>query len=232
VSCSIAVAGAADVGPIGEIVDAAYLPYVERIGVRPGPLDTDYGEEQRRGRLHAMRVDGELVGLMVMGPAPADRPLDLDLDNVALHPTAQGRGLFDAMLRAADWLGHALGRERIQLCTHGRMTANIELYRSVGFTEVAPPEPDPFGRVFMERAIFSEAQRRLPRVVDGWRRAYGDVARSAEALLDALPASTGVVVEQSSIGIRARSAGVALHVMARPPELVGAWPEPPPSTSR
>ena len=34
----------ADAEAIADLVDAAYGPYVERIGMRPGPMDEDYRE--------------------------------------------------------------------------------------------------------------------------------------------------------------------------------------------
>ena len=40
--------GAADVGAIEKIVERAYGVYVERIGMRPGPMNADYAEDEAR----------------------------------------------------------------------------------------------------------------------------------------------------------------------------------------
>ena len=42
-------ADASDLAAIESIVERAYGVYVERIGMRPGPMDADYAEKVRRG---------------------------------------------------------------------------------------------------------------------------------------------------------------------------------------
>ena len=83
------IATADDQPAVEAIVEAAYTHYVERIGQQPGPMLDDYGAQIAAGRVHVMDCDGEPKGLLVLIPE-ADAML---LDNVAVHPSAQGRGL-------------------------------------------------------------------------------------------------------------------------------------------
>jgi len=69
-----------DVEAIADIVERAYCVYIERIGLRPGPMDDDHGEQVRRGLVHvaedgrrdAGEEDGaQIVGLLVFAEEAA-----------------------------------------------------------------------------------------------------------------------------------------------------------------
>ncbi len=219
-------ARAEEVETIRAIAQAAYEPYIARMGRRPGPMDTDYAAEQAKGHLHSVLVDGELGGYLGLGDQDPARPGDLEVDNIALLPQAQGLGLLATFIRVCDWIAWASGRQRLHLYTHVTMTENIDRYRSVGFEDIAEVEEYGFRRLYMAKPVFSARQRSLPRVVAHWAKAYPDIAPSAEEQLAALSlrstdSGVSVEVEQSSIGLRARSTVGAFEVTSRPPELSG-----------
>ncbi len=83
-----------DAAAMRELAEAAYQPYVARIGRRPAPMTADYASIAGSGNAWVAEQRGRLVGLLVLEPAEDH----LLLDNVAVDPdggqsaTAAGRG--------------------------------------------------------------------------------------------------------------------------------------------
>lgn len=212
---------AEEIARIREIAQAAYAHYVERMGQRPGPMDTDYEAEHHKGHLYSVLVDGELCGYLGLGDQDPTRPEDLEVDNIALLPGLQRLGLFGALVRVSDWIAWISGRTRLHVYTHVKMTENIKLYRSIGFEDIGEVEEHGFRRLYMAKPVFSATQRSLDRVVRHWAKAYPDVVAEAEDQIATLSRDgTEVEVEQSSIGVRVRSTLGSYEVVRRPPELV------------
>ncbi|GHA11047.1 hypothetical protein GCM10010389_57680 [Streptomyces echinoruber] len=68
------------------MTDAAYRPYLARIGVVPQPMEADHAADVAAGRVF---VTGEpVIGLVVL----EERADHLFLDSIAVHPDAHGRG--------------------------------------------------------------------------------------------------------------------------------------------
>lgn len=134
--------------PIVEgVVRDAYQPFATQVGFRPAPLDADYGQLIDAGRVHVThpRIDGVLVlspeidGLLV--------------DNVAVHPEAQHRGVGGRLMSYAFDHAASEGFTSVRLYTHSLMTGNIAWYLSLGFTETGR-EPLPVGeRVHLARQL-------------------------------------------------------------------------------
>ncbi len=78
-----------------ELAEAAYQPYVARIGRRPAPMTADYALLAGSGTAWVAEQRGRLVGLLVFESA-VDHLL---LDNVAVDPDAQGGGVGSRLLR-------------------------------------------------------------------------------------------------------------------------------------
>src|SRR5690349_14939010 len=94
----IRIAGPADRSAVEAIVRAAYAPYVPRIGREPGPMRDDYAALIADGRVHVL-VDGNAIrGLVVLIPDGTE----MLLDNVAVDPSAQGRGFGRMLLSFAE----------------------------------------------------------------------------------------------------------------------------------
>ena len=80
----------ADRAAVEAIVAAAYAKYVERIGKPPGPMLDDYAALIAAGAVSVWtEPDGAIAALIVLLP----KPDHLLLDNIAVHPDRQGRGL-------------------------------------------------------------------------------------------------------------------------------------------
>lgn len=131
------------------VVQAAYLPYVASIGVRPGPLDDDYGEMIRQQQVWLLEQDGAIHAVLVLDPEPQA----MLLVNVAVDPACQGRGYGRQLIDFAEARTRALGLPLIRLYTNAAMAANVALYQRLGYRETHRGVEQGFHRVFMEKAL-------------------------------------------------------------------------------
>jgi ribosomal protein S18 acetylase RimI-like enzyme len=120
-----------DAPRLTELVQAAYGHYVERLGGRPRPMTDDYAEVVRSFRVTVAEHEGDIVGLIVLG-VDAEGFL---VDNVAVDPSQQGRGVGKALLEHAEDAARRAGFDSIYLYTHERMTENLALYSRIGYVE-------------------------------------------------------------------------------------------------
>jgi ribosomal protein S18 acetylase RimI-like enzyme len=137
-----------EVGVVGAIVEEAYSHYVARIGMRPGPMDDDYAVRLRDGLVDVIEDDGGILGLIVL----IDEGDALLVENVAVRPAAQGRGVGRALLAHADRTAVSLGRDELRLYTHHLMTENIALYTRLGWRETERRTERGLQRVFFAKS--------------------------------------------------------------------------------
>ena len=142
-------ATSSDVQRIAELVDAAYGHYVERIGTKPGPMTDDYGAVVRKAQVTVAERDGRVEGVIVL------RVTDEGflIDNVAVHPARQGRGLGRALLAFAEVEATRAGFDSIYLYTHEKMTENRALYARLGYVEFDRRSQGEFALVFMRKSL-------------------------------------------------------------------------------
>lgn len=133
------------------LVAEAYGHYVARIGRAPGPMLDDYSARIAAGQAHIAEEDaGRLLGLVVLEPC-ADGALLLD--NVAVRPAAQGKGVGRALMLFAEDEARRHGATILRLYTHENMVENIALYTRVGFVETGRVTEKGFARVYMEKRL-------------------------------------------------------------------------------
>jgi GNAT superfamily N-acetyltransferase len=133
---------------IRAIVHDAYVGYVERIGGRPGPMDSDYVALLDRGAVYVID-DVPPPGLIVL----SDRQDHLLIENVAVAPPAHGRGHGGALLRFAEAEARRRGFAELRLYTHELMTENLSLYAHLGYEEIGRESEEGFPRVYMSKRI-------------------------------------------------------------------------------
>ena len=148
-------ATARDALAIGELVERAYGPWVPIVGLRPAPMDADYGALVAEGDVF-VAGEPEVAGVLVLRPE-GDA---LMVDNVAVDPARQGEGLGRALLDFASDQAAARGIEELHLYTHERMTSNVELYERLGWEEYDRLEQHGFARVFMRKRVDAEGSRK------------------------------------------------------------------------
>ena len=119
-----------DVPRLTEIVQAAYGPYVERLG-RPRPMLDDYAEVIARDQVIVATRDDEPVGLVVLQVGDEG----FVVDNVAVDPAHKGTGVGRALLERAEAEARRSGFDSIALYTHELMTENLALYTRIGYVE-------------------------------------------------------------------------------------------------
>ena len=138
-----------DVDTIERIVRAAYAPYVPRIGREPAPMRADYGTLIRAGCVWVADATEAAAGIVVL----LARDKHLLLDNLAVAPEAQRRGIGRGLADFAETEARRRGYSRIVLYTNVAMTRNVALYRRWGWRETHRAEEDGYARVYMAKDV-------------------------------------------------------------------------------
>jgi ribosomal protein S18 acetylase RimI-like enzyme len=146
---TIRLAAEADAPALRNIAVAAYQGYVPRIGRAPAPMTADYAAAARRGQAWAAVVDGQIAGFIILMPQPGY----LLLENVAVLPAAQGRGIGARLLILAEEHARSLGLPEIQLYTNEAMTENLAYYPRHGYTQTHRAQQDGFHRIFFRKRL-------------------------------------------------------------------------------
>ena len=120
---------ATDAAAIRELTRAAYAKWVPLIGREPRPMTANYEEAVRKHRFDLAHIDGTLAAL-IETIREADHLL---VENVAVSPSFQGRGLGRKLMAHAETLAAAMGFGEIRLYTNQRFVENIALYRKLGY---------------------------------------------------------------------------------------------------
>ena len=120
---------AADADAIRDLTRAAYAKWVPAIGREPKPMGADYRCAVRSNRFDLLYSDGTLAALI----ETIDQGDRLLIENVAVAPDFQRRGLGSRLMLHAEEIARSLGRERIWLYTNRSFTGNVELYARLGY---------------------------------------------------------------------------------------------------
>ena len=138
-----------DAPAVAACVRAAYARYVERIGREPAPMTADYPRLIAAGEVWVIRAGEGVAGVLVLRPQPPA----LLVENVAVAPAHQGRGLGRALMAFAEERALAEGLAEVVLYTNERMTENLRFYPALGFAETGRATQDGFARVFYRKAL-------------------------------------------------------------------------------
>jgi ribosomal protein S18 acetylase RimI-like enzyme len=134
---------------VAALVDAAYGHYVERLGMRPGPMADDYATVIRDHRVTVAERHGAIVGVVVLTVTEEG----FLVDNVAVHPSHRGTGLGKALLQFAEGEARRMGFDSIYLYTHEQMTENLALYSRIGYVEYDRRPQGGFSLVYMRKQL-------------------------------------------------------------------------------
>jgi ribosomal protein S18 acetylase RimI-like enzyme len=75
------------------------------------------------------------------------------LDNVAVDPSSQGRGVGRALMAFAEEEARRRGFREIRLYTHQLMHENVALYPHLGYEETGRGEQAGYARVFFRKRL-------------------------------------------------------------------------------
>lgn len=139
----------AHLGDVERLIDAAYRHYVARIGRPPGPMLDDYAAHIAGGDVWLAADDDGIAGVIVL-LAQDDHLL---LDNVAVDPRRQGRGIGRMLIGFAEDQARRAGHAEVRLYTHVTMVENQRLYRSLGYRETERRTEAGYERVYMRKLL-------------------------------------------------------------------------------
>lgn len=147
---TIRAAADSDLSAIEDCVAAAYTIYVERLGKQPGPMCDDYRKVlENHYVVVAEDVRGEILGLLVLILSRHS----ILMDNVAVHPSQQGRGVGRLLIEHAEHYAKSRGYNCLSLYTHVKMTENIALYTRIGYRVTERKIVNGYSRVYMEKGL-------------------------------------------------------------------------------
>jgi ribosomal protein S18 acetylase RimI-like enzyme len=120
---------AADAAAVRSLTRQAYAKWVPVIGREPKPMQAEYAEALRKHRIDLGYVAGELVALI----ETIAEPDHLLIENLAVAPAFQGRGLGRALMAHAERLAAGLGYAELRLYTNQLFVENVGLYLRLGY---------------------------------------------------------------------------------------------------
>lgn len=128
-SIAIRLAQPHEAGAIAAIVMAAYAKWVPVIGREPMPMQVDYDKAVLEHRFDLAVDGGTILGLI----ETVQYPDHLWIDNVAVAPAAQGRGIGRKLLAFTELRAIDAGYPELRLVTNGAFESNVALYRRGDF---------------------------------------------------------------------------------------------------
>lgn len=142
-------ASAADVNAITALVRGAYAKYVPRMGKEPVPMRADYGKALLEHQVWVMEEAGEIIATLELVPGDEH----LLIENVAVSPQHQGRGIGHRMLTFAEAEALRQGLHEMRLYTAEAMRENIGLYAHLGYVETGRKTVSEIPRVYMSKRL-------------------------------------------------------------------------------
>jgi ribosomal protein S18 acetylase RimI-like enzyme len=135
-------ATAADAAAARGLTREAYAKWVPVIGREPKPMTADFDAAIRDHCVDLLCLGERVVALIetIVGPEA------LLIENVAVSPFWQGRGLGRRLMAHAERLAAAMGYGEIRLYANARFVENIAFYQRLGYA-ITREEPFLGGRV-------------------------------------------------------------------------------------
>jgi GNAT superfamily N-acetyltransferase len=140
----------ADAVIVRDLTRAAYAKWIPLIGREPKPMTVNYERAVVDHIIDLYEENDIPLALIEVIPQPSC----LLIENIAVLPTQQGKGLGDLLLNHAEAIARSLHLGELQLYTNAAFISNIEFYARRGFQE-SHREPFPAGGVtiHMKRMI-------------------------------------------------------------------------------
>lgn len=122
-------AGPSDVGAVRSVVREAYAQWIPVIGREPLPMKADYAKAVREHEIDLLHAGDQLVALIEVFLTPDH----LFIENIAVLPRHQGKGLGHHLLSHAETKAKSAGLAELRLLTNQAFATNVRLYQSIGF---------------------------------------------------------------------------------------------------
>ena len=109
----------------------------------------DYGQVIAEREVFVAELDRRIVGVLVL----AETKEGFLLENVAVSPECQGKGIGRQLLELAESRAKAAGFTSIYLYTHEKMIENQALYARLGYAEYDRRTERDLSRVYMRKQL-------------------------------------------------------------------------------
>ncbi|MFI5013493.1 MAG: GNAT family N-acetyltransferase [Hyphomicrobiales bacterium] len=119
-----------EAGKIRDLVRAAYAKWVPILGREPLPMKADYERAVREHQIDILYIDGRMVALI----ESMFRSDHLWIENIAVRPDNQGKGLGQRLLTHVERKAIEVGCVETRLQTNAAFEANVALYMRVGYS--------------------------------------------------------------------------------------------------
>jgi N-acetylglutamate synthase-like GNAT family acetyltransferase len=137
---------------------AAYAPNRVILGREPLPLQADYSDVLATKEAWIAEDEAGACGLLILEL----RPAEVHIWSVSVAPRAQGTGVGNRLLAAAEERASELGIARLTLLTGAKLTRNVAWYERRGYA-LARIEDRPDRRiVHMQKTIRSQRREACP----------------------------------------------------------------------
>ncbi|MGH6972456.1 MAG: GNAT family N-acetyltransferase, partial [Caulobacteraceae bacterium] len=110
-----------DADAIRALTREAYAKWIPLTGREPSPMGADYDRAVRMHRFDLLYVEDDLAALI----ETVDETGQLLIENIAVRPGWQGRGLGRRLMALAEEIARELGYGRIRLFTNQLWQANV-----------------------------------------------------------------------------------------------------------
>jgi ribosomal protein S18 acetylase RimI-like enzyme len=142
-------AEAHDEPAIRDCAEQAYARYVPAMGRKPAPMVADFASQIAAGEVYvATDEHGVFQGFIVFYTEEGH----ILLENVAVLPSAAGRGVGKALIGFCEDAARQRGMN-VHLYTNEKMTENLSIYPKLGYVEVARRTEDGFNRVYFVKTL-------------------------------------------------------------------------------
>lgn len=157
-STTISLASPEHLDAISDLINLAYTPYIARLnGKKPAPMTADY----------ASLISSSCVYILSPASAPSTSSTvlgcislelgaksdALEINNLAVSPTAQGKGYGKLLMKFAEDVAKEKGVKKLELYTNVKMVENLILYKKLGYEEIGRWSEDGFERVFFVKEL-------------------------------------------------------------------------------
>jgi N-acetylglutamate synthase-like GNAT family acetyltransferase len=132
----------ADAPAVRDLTRAAYAKWIPLIGREPKPMTANFERAVVDHIIDLYEENGHPIALIEVIPQASC----LLIENLAVLPTQQRKGLGDLLLNHAEAIARSLQLNELQLYTNAAFISNIEFYARRGFHEFHR-EPFPAGGV-------------------------------------------------------------------------------------
>ncbi|KAH0277017.1 hypothetical protein KCU91_g3476, partial [Aureobasidium melanogenum] len=159
---TISLASPDHLNAVTDLITVAYTPYITRLnGKKPAPMTADYAALVKSSCLYVLSASSPnsasaSASSAILGCISLELDTTgeaLEINNLAVSPTAQGKGYGKLLMKFAEDVAKEKGAKKLELYTNVKMVENLILYKKLGYDEVGRWSEDGFERVFFVKDL-------------------------------------------------------------------------------